>query len=122
LDKDNFDEPAAIENISKKAAILKKMLQATEQKMKAALNKGDSNISRSKSAEPVEKSVIFTSKRTPKVSESHKYALICLNSVYLKLNFQNCFTKLKDFVKNNSQEILKPTKQTASKDTDNNRY
>jgi hypothetical protein len=98
------------------------MLQATEQKMKAALNKSDSNISRSKSAEPVEKPVIFTNKRTPKVLEPHKDALMCLNSVYLKLNFQKCFTKLKDFVKNNSQEILKPTKQTASKDTENNRY
>lgn len=67
--KEDFDEPAAIENISKKAAVLKQMLQKTEEKMKAALSKSD-NRYRCKSTEPMTQSQYNENNRSSDFDQS----------------------------------------------------
>lgn len=106
----------------KRQRYLNKMLQATEQKMKAALNKSDSNILRSKSAEPTDRPVNFIKRPKYKTQNLYKDALNHLSSVCFKLSCQSSFTKLKLFSQKSSQDLLRPTKQIASKDIENNRY
>lgn len=124
-----FDETIAIENISKKAAVLKQMLQQTEEKMKAALIKSDQNRIRSKSTEPtcIPKIGVDT-QTTVKLRNLERQRMAIMAQVLKRVQVRMAFNQVKAFklFSNHDKSIRKvPSSNdftSQNKSTSNERY